>query len=127
MSLETELSQFTGTESWRRHHFNPLLLWTDGVEYFAEKANAYWFIDLVAIGAYGKEGPFSALRSQKEPFGVLFLHSKDGLGLVEVFDDVPGRCLFQLSLDYTDCPEGVWKFYLIDDGEHVVLLLPSEY
>lgn len=28
---------------------------------------------------------------------------------------------------YTDFPEGMWKFYLQFDGEHMVCMLPTEY
>lgn len=31
--------------------------------------------------------------------------------------------LYTRGIDYTDCPEGVWKFYLVDG----VLMLTAEY
>jgi hypothetical protein len=122
-----DLNQFTGTEQWIRHPLNPKMLWTEGVDYFADKARAYWFIDLVALGIYGEPGIVSAMKKEKEGFAVVMLHVKNGKAMVEAFDDVPGRCLYHAGVDWTDCPEGEWKFYLVDDGEHVTLLLPGEY
>lgn len=63
--LQHELNQFTGTGKWRRHPLNPRVLHTDGVEYFAEKAGAYWFIDAIALGIYGRAGPGRCLRRSR--------------------------------------------------------------
>lgn len=133
MTTEINLDQFTGTERWIRHPFNRRLLHTEGVEYFADKANAYWFIDAIALGVYGKKGPVPAAIPGKNWFGVVLLKSKDGKGSIEVRDDYDehdntcGTRLWYAKLDYTNCPEGTWKFYLVDDGEHTVLMLPTEY
>jgi hypothetical protein len=40
-----DLTQFTCIDNWYRH---PLVLYTDGVQYLAEKAEAYWLIDKIA-------------------------------------------------------------------------------
>ena len=127
MNLEAELKEFTGTELYHRHPLNPKLVWTDGVQHFAEKAGAFWFLDLVAIGANGHPGIVPAVQRDPGGFAVVFLHVKNDHALVEAFDDVPGRCIFTESIGWTDCPAGEWKFYLIDDMDHVTLLLPSEY
>ncbi len=42
----SDLSQFTGTETWHRHFTG--LLYTDGIQYLAEQAEAYWLIDAIA-------------------------------------------------------------------------------
>ena len=31
------------------------------------------------------------------------------------------------NIDYTDMQIGEWRFYLIEEGAHRVMLLPSEY
>jgi hypothetical protein len=132
--LAAELEGFTGTEKWRPHFLNRRLLWTDGVQYFAEKAGAHWFIDLVAIGADGKPGLVPRVVPDKHGFAIVLLTSKDGTGLVEAYADSEedgtyfiGNRLFTQPIEFTDCPEGVWRFYLVWDGEHTVLLVPSEY
>lgn len=44
--LTEELCYFTGTEKWHRHSLSRCL-YTDGIKYLAEKADAYWLIDAV--------------------------------------------------------------------------------
>jgi hypothetical protein len=48
MDLEAELEQFHGTTYYYENFTG--LLYTDGVEYLAERAGGYWLIDLV--GSY---------------------------------------------------------------------------
>lgn len=110
----SDLSAFTGTEQWYRHNLNRAMLYTDGVQYFAEQAGAYWFLDIVATELMP--------LLQREPFMLVVLHSHDGKALLFA-DDGDGRKLWQRDIEYTDCPEGVWKFYLTDN----VLMVPSEY
>lgn len=132
--LQNELAQFTGTETWYRHPFNRRLLYTDGAKYFVEHAKAYWFLDLIAIGANGHRPPVPNAIPNKNDFGIVLLTSTGAEGHVEIYSDSEedgtyskDKRLFRERLEFTDCPEGVWKFFLIDDGEHTVLLLPSEY
>ena len=128
-----DLSQFHGTQQWFRHPLNRRLLHTEGVQYFADQAHAHWFIDAIALGVHGKAGPVPKAIPRKDSFGVVILKSKGGKGSIEVRSDYAehdktcGERLWYARLDYTDCPEGIWKFYLVDDGEHTVLMVPSEY
>lgn len=131
--LQNALDQFTGTETWHRHPLNKKLLHTDGVEYFAQVAGAYWFIDAIALGVYGNPGPIPAAIPDQDRFGVVLLTSQKGKGSIEVrsdydeHDSTIGKRLWYANLEYTDAPEGVWRFYLVDDGEHTVLMVPGEY
>lgn len=125
--LAYKLLAFTGTDQWHRHSLNRDLIWTDGVDFFAREAEAYWFLDLVALGINGKEGIVPAVKADPGGFAVVLLRVRNESALIEAYDDIPGRCLYQERVEFTDCPEGDWKFYLVDDGDHVTLLLPSEY
>jgi hypothetical protein len=110
-----DLSQFTGTEAYHRTFvFNPNLKHTDGVQYFAEQAQAFWFLDIVATEIY----PFS----DKYPFMTIYLIVKDGKAEIIVQDGDISR-LMQRQIEFTDCPEGTYEFFLMDD----VLMLTSEY
>jgi hypothetical protein len=113
---QEDLHQFTGTETWYRHVLNREMLYTEGVQYFAENAGngAYWFLDIVATEFFG------LLR--KEPFMLIELRVVGGSAVI-VAEDGNGNEVYRRDIDYTDCPPGVWKFYLTDN----VLLLPSEY
>jgi hypothetical protein len=110
-----DLSQFTGTEAYHRTFvFSPKLKHTDGVQYFAEQAQAFWFLDIVATEIY----PFS----DKYPFMTIYLTVGDGKAEIIVQDGDISR-LMQRQIEFTDCPEGVYSFFLTDD----VLMLCSEY
>lgn len=116
IEFKHELKNFTGTETWWRHNLNRAMTYTDGVKFFAENAGggAYWFLDVVATEVF-------PLLKDEEFIGVV-LHSFDNKARLSA-DDGNGNKLWQRDIEYTDCPEGVWKFYLTNN----VLLLPSEY
>lgn len=114
-TTKLDLSQFYGTENYyRTFAFNPNLKHTDGVEYFAKNAGCYWFLDIVATEIY----PFS----DKYPFMTIYLTAKDGKAEIIVQDGDISR-LFQRQIEFTNCPEGTYEFFLTDD----VLMLCSEY
>lgn len=113
-----DLHMFTGTEQWYRHGFTRKFLYTDGVKYFADKAQAYWFLDIASTTLY-------ALHS-KSYFLKVELIVKDSKAQIIVTDgDL--KQIYTQSINFTDCPEGTWEFFMIDDTEHSVMLVPSEY
>jgi len=109
--LKSGLAHFTGTEQWWKHNITAMT-YTDGVRYFAQNAGAYWFLDIVGTEVMPQGHEFAAVK----------LVSKDGKATI-VVEDGNGNTSWEKKIDFTDCPEGVWSFYLID----AVLLLPSEY
>jgi len=110
-----DLSQFYGTEAYHRTFlFNPNLVHTDGVQYFADQAGAYWFLDIVATEYYP--------LTKKEPFLSIQLAVEDGIGDICV-EDGDCKVLVQRNIPHTDCPDGLYKFFLTDN----VLMLTSEY
>jgi len=116
VELKGSLSQFTGSEKWYRHFFNRKFHYTDGVKYFAENAGngAYWFLDIMAT-------EFNKLQAENR-FMSVFLNVQDSEAVLELTDGNDG-ILAGKRIEFTDCPEGEWKFYLIDN----VMLLPSEF
>ena len=117
--LLDDLQQFIGSE---QVYFNPLyhdMKYTDGVKYFAATAGAYWFLDIV-----GTEYHPQTLGDR--PAWDFFLSIKlavEGRKGVITVTDGNDRTFVTRCIDYTDCPEGKWYFYLVDN----TLLLPSEY
>ena len=106
-----DLDQFTGTTRYYRY-WTQRLIYTDGVHYFAEQAGAYWFLDIVA----------TEIIALPEPFMVVKLLSENDSGVITV-DDGNGKIVYHRDIEWTDFPEGEWKFYLTDG----VLMVPSEY
>lgn len=131
--LQAELAQFTGAEMYNRHAFNLRLVWTNGVEHFANTAKAYWFLDVIAVGCNGRPGPVPRIVPGKDRMGIVLLKVRAGSAHLEIRNDYDeedetcGSVLYQESIGPTDCPEGVWKFYLVADDQHVVMMLPGEY
>lgn len=110
-----ELNQFTGTEQYYKSNmFVPKMVHTDGVEYFCREASAYWFLDIVATEVFP--------LLENDPFLTIYLTVKDGKAEIIVQDGDISR-LMQKQISFTDCPEGVYSFFLTDN----VLMLCSEY
>ncbi len=114
MSLVHELEQFTGTEHWYRHSLVPGMLYTDGIKYFAEQAGAYWFLDIVATEYLNLQ--------RREQFLLIKLDVSGSQAKIRV-EDGDGHGLKRKDIDFTDCPEGKYKFFFTNDTLH----LPSEY
>lgn len=116
-TTKLDLSQFYGTENYYRSCiFAPNMVHTDGVQYFAENAGngAFWFLDIVATEIY------PLLKT--EPFIAITLNSVDGKAKIVATDGDDGL-VFKKDIDYTDCPDGTYEFFLTDN----VLMLTSEY
>lgn len=110
------LSHFTGTEHYYR--LNRRCLITDGAKYLADEAGAYWLLD--AASSYllelGTSDWFVLVRLVvTESQAVLSL--EDGNGSVRARQQIP----------FTDFPLPEHVLYACWDGNHWVLMLPSEY
>jgi hypothetical protein len=113
-TLQRDLGQFTGAETWYRHPLNRHLLYTAGVQFFVEQAGCYWFLDIVATELFQLQ--------QTELFLMITLAVDDGEADI-VADDGDGNVVFHRHIHFTDAPSGEWRFYLTDN----VVLLPNEY
>ena len=131
--LQAELASFHGTEKYHRHVLNRHLVWTDGVLHFARQAKAFWFIDVIAVGANGNPGPVPNVVPRRDEFAIVLLEVKDVLATLRLYSDTDedgnypqDLLLYQEEIGFTDCPPGTWKFYLERSGDYVVLMLPNE-
>lgn len=113
MSLEDELSGFTGTTQYHRNFTG--LLYTDGVAYLAERAECYWLIDLV--GSYQAD-------VRNVPFQLWELRvSEDRSAIATMREDTGQPAVVEQRIEYTDFPLDEFSFYCIQN----VMLLKSEY
>jgi hypothetical protein len=108
-----DLSHFHGTENWYRHSLVRKMLYTDGVQYLAEKASAYWLLDKIACMQ------LDATVGQHE-FQVWKLDTK---ALTINVEDGDGGEVYSEKLTFTDFP--LEKIELWVEGN--VILLPSEH
>ena len=116
-TTKLDLSQFYGTENYySTFMFAPKLVHTDGVQYFADNAGngAYWFLDIVATEIYP--------LTKKDPFLAINLKAEDGEATISV-EDGDLKLLFSKHIAHTDCPSGLYEFFLTDN----VFMLTSEY
>ncbi len=111
-----ELHQFTGTTQWFRRGLNRKMLYTEGVQYLAEQARAYWLVDEIAL-AQAYAAPVKAT-----PFQAWNLTVKDSAGTL-VCEDGNGHTVYYKQIEFTDFPEPGIRFFFTDN----VLMLPSEY
>lgn len=58
-----DLTQFTGAESYYRHHLNRSVVYTEGVHYVAEHGGAFWLLDEIALTQRG-HARIAAMRLQ---------------------------------------------------------------
>jgi hypothetical protein len=115
MNAKLDLSGFTGSERWFKHQLVPHVTYTEGVQYVAETAGAYWLLDIIATNQI--EGPVS-----KEPFQVWKLVVADSKGVVTC-DDGDGNIVHTQTIDFTDFPEEGVTLWFTNN----VILLSSEY
>ncbi len=113
-ALKAELRQFTGSETFYRHPLFPNYVTTEGVQFLAEKAGAYWLIDYIFS---------NQPQLQNQPFQVWKLKVRDDDSALIRVEDGNDKLLWRFTLEFTDFPLEAFTLWLIDG----TLLLPSEY
>lgn len=114
---KADLAQFTGTGVWYHHSLRRNILYTEGMQYLAEKAGAYWLIDEIT---FNQMQP----RIGSEEFQLWTLKVNLAKSdAVLTCDDGNGKIIYQKVITYTDFPLEEIKIYFTNN----VILLPSEY
>lgn len=110
------LAQFTGTAKYYRISRRHLL--TDGTKYLAEQGKCFWMMDAVAshLAEIGTADWFVLIKVQVNQARALMIY-EDGNGTEHARQEIP----------YTDFPLDALTLYASWDGEHWVIMLPSEY
>jgi hypothetical protein len=125
--LRHQLAQFFGTENYYTHSLfsSDQLTYTDGVKFWVEKVGGYWFLDIVVTefipyisNPQNNRGPYSLASFCEIELTVYH----DGTALI-LLNDGGEETHETKRIPFTDCPEGVWKFWL----ENGVMILPSEH
>ena len=107
--LRDILAQSIGSENYYMHLSGKV--YTDGIQLVASTLGAYWLID--DIFRYNR----------KEVFQLWTLVVRKRRALLTMREDKGTPKLVSQKIDYTDFPEGKWKFYVADR----VLMVPREY
>jgi hypothetical protein len=116
---------FTGTESYHRVTLSLgfVLLATDGAVYVFEELKCLWLADV--IGSYLERLERFSKEFEEWFFVVKFHVSENETGIVEIED---GNCnsILKQKIPFTDLTKNL-KFYLTNEGDKFICLLPSEY
>ena len=112
----SQLNQFIGTEKYYRISRRHLL--TDGTKYLAEAAECFWMMDAIAshLCEIGTADWFVSVR----------VEVTEGRAVM-IYEDGNGREHARQEIPYTDFPLNSITLYACWDGEHWVIMLPSEY
>ena len=123
--LEASLRQFSGTENYYRHWLRRIV-YTDGVQYLAEQAGAYWLIDLIASWQLKPK-----VRREEFQVWILKVNRKPPQGKPMAYarcctdTPEPGNAnqVCVQGIPYADFPLDEITLWLVKD----VLMLPGEY
>jgi len=139
--LRALLRQFIGTETIYKHSLVGGFTYTDGFRAFLQNAGggAYWLVDILAtepaiIKGVIEHGLCVGVLEVKAHIGKLTV-SKDIRVQENSLQEIIGYkyidVIYEQMFDYTDCPEGSWKFYLVTSTDgimpSVLAMLPGEY
>ena len=120
--LRASLAHFIGSETFIRHGLARSVLMTEGVVFLAEQAGAHWLTD--AIASYLHDA-----RARQEDFQVwhLVVDASTRRATLTMTDGNTNKSIITQEIEYTDFPLDEITLWLISDGPHRVLMLPSEY
>ena len=117
--LFLNLKQFTGTEHHYLHQLSGFK-YTDGVQYLAEKAEAYWLIDKILLTM--KHEAKLQLQDYQEFTSWRLLVNEDRTATLTA-EDGNNHKIYSEKIDYTDFPLKEISLWF----ENGVLILPSEH
>jgi Family of unknown function (DUF6876) len=115
-STKHELAQFTGTELWYRHGHNRKVVFTDGAKYVADRAEAYWLLDEIALTQPDDK------RVGAEELQVWKLTVNPDCSAELVCEDGNNTVMYRKAIPFTDFPsEGITLCF-----QNNTIFLPSE-
>jgi hypothetical protein len=121
-SLHAHLAHFTGSSTLTRHALVRSVLMTEGVAFLVDAAAAHWLTDAIAS--------YQHLPAvQAEPFQSWDLRVDTAVrsAVLTMTDGNSMDAIIRQEIDYTDFPLDEIALWLVVDGDHQVLMLPSEY
>lgn len=127
--LKQELQHFHGDLERYRHSLNPTVIYTPGVKFLADKAEAHWLIDAIA-SYYGSSVMERAIEKDERLASLQFWKlrvNEDQTAILTMNADSDCEPAITQKIPYTDFPLDcidIWSGY---DGKHFTLYLPSEH
>ena len=125
---EADLRQFTGGLERYRTIF-PNIIYTPGVQYLAEKGEAYWLIDAVA-SHFGTAQMQRAMKEDARTRSLQFWRltvKPDQSAILTAVADSGVKPFVKQEIPYTDFPLEEVSIWARFDGIRWTLYLPSEH
>ena len=119
-----DLQHFTGTSQWYRHPLMRKVLFTDGVHFLIKRGECMWLIDKIATLQLKRK-----VAAEPHQFWNLKVNEDRTAELTcDDGDKGGGRViLHREKISFTDFPLDGVEVWVEYDGEHAVILLPSEH
>lgn len=127
-SLLVQLRHFTGSERFYRHPLNRQVVFTEGVRFLAEQAEAFWLIDAIA-SYFGSPEMRAAMSADPRLNSMQFwtLIVTDGRGELAMEADAGEPAAITQDVPFTDFPLDRIDIWAGFNGEFWTLYLPSEH
>lgn len=118
-----DLDQFRGGDE-KYAHWLRRLVFTEGVHYMANRAGAFWLIDIIASYQIHKKVKSNKRLQEFQLWELKVKTDKDGRksAVVTLREDTGEPVVIRQKIEYTDFPLDYIKLYVEGD----TLMLPSE-
>lgn len=113
--LLTNLAQFSGTTQWYKHPLFPKFVYTDGVQFLAVNAGAYWLLEFIFSNQL-----LPKIKAEGFQVWKISVVNNKATIIVEEGND---KVIKTFKISYTDFPLDSFTLWFIDGA----LILPSEY
>jgi len=115
-----DLALFSGSEQFVRHGLNRKYICTEGVQFLAERAGAYWLLDKIAL--------HGSRKIDKEDFQVWKLTINADRTATLTTGDGNDDVIKREKLTYTDFPLAEITLWAVrNEFDGFTIMLPSEY
>lgn len=115
--LNSELRNFSGTETWFRHGLFRKYLYTEGIQFLAEKAECYWLLDKI----FALQDDQPSVKAEEFQTWDLIVYQDKTAQLK--CGNGNGHVVYSEIISFTTFPLSKIRFYMTDN----ILLLPTEY
>ena len=117
---ESDLAQFCGSAEFYQH-WTKRLVYTEGVQYMAERGGAYWLID--AVASYQSDQRIASRQDLVDFQQWQLAVAQDKSAVLTMRGDSDQPAVITQEIPFTDFPLAQIKVYVCNG----TLMLPSEY
>lgn len=126
--LREQLAHFTGSQEFYRHPLNQQVVYTEGVRFLAEQAEAFWLVDAIA-SYFGSPEMRDAIETDSRLESLQFwkLTVQDNAAELVMAADTGVPPAIRQRIEFTDFPLEQIDIWAGFNGDGWTLYLPSEH